>query len=99
MLLLFLPLASALDRFPYYYGHHLHVLLLAGILRMRRTSSSSSSSLPRSRRRLGHPRWRWVFVSTSYSRVARESRKWSAGVGEGESADSGEDFVGRAVVR
>jgi hypothetical protein len=46
---------------------------------------------------LGHPWWRRVFVSTSCSRVARESRKWSAGVEEGESADSGEDFVGRAV--
>jgi hypothetical protein len=34
VLLLFLPLVSALDRFPYYYRHRLRVLL-AGILRMR----------------------------------------------------------------
>jgi hypothetical protein len=35
VLLLLLPLASALDRFPYSYGHHLCVLLLARILRLR----------------------------------------------------------------
>jgi hypothetical protein len=35
VLLLLLPLASALDRFPYSYGHRLRVLLLARILRLR----------------------------------------------------------------
>jgi hypothetical protein len=35
VLLLLLPLASALDRFPYSYGHRLYVLLLARILRLR----------------------------------------------------------------
>ena len=35
VLLLLLPLVSALDRFPYSYGHRLRVLLLARILRLR----------------------------------------------------------------
>jgi len=73
--LLLLPLASALDRFPYSTGTASVFSSSRGSSACGSTSLGSSSSLLGSWRRLGHPQRRWVFVSATCSHCSTSSRR------------------------